>query len=162
MSGVSAHYHTTKNRGASNSLAWLYFLSILNCEPMSICAHLRNNIFICFTMATSSSWNRCCSSLLLLGCHLIFSICILLLAMGSALEEIQHLDDLLLYFSIVRSAMYHLKLFFSCRLPLYLNCPAWLKCLVKINIVLKGLHMLFTKRLQIWSLWCRFSNSSLR
>lgn len=53
-----------------------------------------------------------------------FSICILLLAMGSALEEIQHLDDLLLYFSIVSSAMYYLKLFFSCRLPLYLNCPA--------------------------------------
>jgi len=44
--------------------------------------------------------------------------CILLLAMGSALEEIQHLDDLLLYFSIGSSAMYHLQLFFSSRLPL--------------------------------------------
>lgn len=46
-----------------------------------------------------------------------FSICILLLTLGSALEEIQHLDDLLLYFSIVSSAMYHLKVF-SSRLPL--------------------------------------------
>lgn len=42
-----------------------------------------------------------------------FSICILLLATGIALEVIQQLDDLLLYLSIVCPAMYCLKLFSS-------------------------------------------------
>lgn len=117
LSGLFAHYQATKNRGASTSLALLYFLSILIHEPTLMCTFEERYLCVLFNGHIEQLKQMQFESPDL-KMSPDFSICILLLAMGSALEEIQLLEDLRLYFSIGSSAVYHLKLFFSSRLPL--------------------------------------------
>lgn len=105
--GLSAHYQAAKKRGVLYIL--LYFLSTLNRS----CLHI-SGPYLLMLHNDSTQWleQMPCESPDL-GMSFDFSICILLLATGIALEVIQQLDDLLLYLSIACPAVYRLKLFSS-------------------------------------------------